>query len=260
MKESKPREKKFSMYNPWGMHNETVKELFEKKESDFNLADEEAIRKQEIKERVLTIIEIFTRLRKEEYCHYNIFKHFIRTKLKCEFPEIVWNEKSFEYEFVFENKKYTFLMLSQIQNDVILKTNKRYNKCHEASICLGVLFPGASVLTGWINSLNGRYLHSVILLNNGKIIDYTKNIIMDMKEYVSLTNFTLENSLTNEELLEINTRLNKGIFDSKSLSVFGKEYLNEFANINSSFAEEDLDIKNIITGIRKKIENSNGER
>ena len=245
-------------YNKEGINENTYDILFTDKDNIRERDKEEKLR-----DYILYIIETYTRFR-EKSIFISLIKKYFGAKTKFDFSQIVWNEEKKEYEFEFLGEKYTFNKISDAINDKKakkeLESEKRYGNCHVASMGMAVGMKDDNVLTGYINMCGGRYLHSVIETIDGKIIDWTRNLVMQKEEYIKLTGFRTLESIKSEELLEMLSKVfDRNIVDSKVMSVFGKELLNDIKR-NPDIFKDDEEFKNRILEIRKKNEKQNEER
>lgn len=245
-------------YNINGINNNTYELLFKDKEDIRNIDTEERFR-----EYILYIIETYTRFR-EKSIFISFLKKYFGAKTKFDFSRIVWNEEKKEYEFEFLGEKYTFNKISDSINDKKakkeLESEKRYGNCHVASIGMIAGMQDGKVLTGYINLCGGRYLHSVIEINDGEIIDWTRNLVMPKDEYIKLTGFTILESIKSEEILEMLSKFyDRDIVNSKVMSVFGKELLNDIKR-NPDIFKDDEKLKKELLKIREENEKQNEER
>ena len=246
-----------SKYDKDGINKKTYELLFK---------DEDNIREMDFDEKkrcyLLYIIEKYTRFR-EESIFSTLLKLYYGSKTKFDFSKIKFNETTGEYEFEEFGEKLTFNKLSNLIEDKELRgkleSEKRYGECHVDSMGMAVGAKDWKVLTGYMNINGGKYLHSVIETKDGKIIDWTRNLAMTKEEYVKLTEFNIIESIESEELLQIWIKLFGLNSDSKVISVFGKEILNDTKR-NPNIFKDDEDLKNKILEIRRQSEQQNGER
>ena len=245
-------------YNKEGINKNTYDLLFSDKDNIRERDKEERLR-----DYILYIIETYTRFR-EKSIFISLIKKYFGAKTKFDFSQIVWNEEKREYEFEFLGEKYTFNKISNSINDKKakkeLESEKRYGNCHVAAMGMAVGMKDDNILTGYINMCGGRYLHSVIETIDGKIIDWTRNLVMQKEEYIKLTGFRTLESIKSEELLEMLSKVfDRNIVDSKVMSVFGKELLNDIKR-NPDIFKDDEEFKNRILEIRIQNEKQNEER
>ncbi|MBQ3475103.1 MAG: hypothetical protein IJH20_02935 [Bacilli bacterium] len=116
-----------------------------------------------------------------------------------------------------------------------LECYKRYGKCHEMSMSLLGSLKEANILTGYISIENEDILHSVVECERDgktKIIDYTKNIIMDKEDYVGLTNFRVFQRISRKDFLKDRKILRKYFnnLSSRFYLCFRDEIMNEIKN------------------------------
>ena len=238
-----------SKYNEAGINKVTYDLLFSDKEKIINLDEED--KEEKIKDYIFLVLDRYTRFR-EKSIFTSLLKKYFGAKLGFDFSKIIWNEENEEYELEYLGEKYTFNKLSDIAVDEKgkdeLESKKRYGKCHEASLGMSLGLKDVKVLTGYLNRGRGKYLHSVIETSDGKIFDWTRNIIMPKEEFVKLTGFTILETLEKEEIIQIFLKLPKSKLNQKVLSVFGRELLRD-AKRNPSFFKDDESIKSEIDDI-----------
>ena len=86
-----------------------------------------------------------------------------------------------------------------------LRSNKRYHRCHEASIGMSLNdeIGEIKILTGYFPSANKAFHHSVIEINqdgNEYIIDYTQNLFILKDDYINLYGFRVVNEVSSKDL------------------------------------------------------------
>lgn len=245
-----------SKYNEAGINKATYELLFSDKEKIINF--DEMDKEEKIKDYIFLVLDRYTRFR-EKSIFTSLLKKYFGANLGFDFSKIVWNEKNEEYELEYLGEKYTFNKLSNLIEDKKgkkeLESKKRYGKCHTASLGMSLGLEDVKVLTGYSKRGGGKYLHSVIETSNGKIVDWTRNIVMPKEEFIRLTGFTVLETLEKEEIKQIFLKFSKKKIDNKVLSVFGRELLKDI-NRNPSFFEDDENIKTIIS----ESNNNNYER
>lgn len=255
----KKKEEEFpnSKYDKDGINKKTYELLFK---------DEDNIREMDFDEKkrcyLLYIIEKYTRFR-EKSIFSTLLKLYYGSKTKFDFSKIKFNETTGEYEFEEFGEKLTFNKLSNlIENKELrgkLESEKRYGECHVASMGLATVSKDFDVLTGYENIAGGRYLHSVIETPYGKIIDFTKNLVMSKEDYIKLTGFTVLERITNDELYRIHIKIIGLNMNSKVLATFGSEILKDIEK-NPSIFKEDEKIKKLIIDTKMRDEKQNEER
>ena len=247
MKIAKKKRDMQSKYNKAGINKVTYDLLFSDKKDIGNIKDLDM--KEKIKDYIFLVLDRYTRL-KEKSIFYSLLKKKYGASLGFDFLKIVWNEKNAEYEVDFLGEKYTFNKLSNmIDNEKIkkeLESKKRYRKCHEASLGMSLGLKDVKVLTGYQNRNMEKYLHSVIETSDGKIVDWTKNLVMPKEEFVKLTGFTVLEILEKEEIKQIFLKLSRLNLNAKVKSVFGRELLNDIKR-NPDFFGDDEKIKSTIS-------------
>lgn len=249
------KNKKYTNHNEYGINKNTFELLY--KDIDYANLNENDL-EMDKKSKMLLIIDAYTKLR-EKSIFYSLLKQYFGYKYKFDFSKIIWNEENQEYEFEFLGKKYTFDKISNLTEDRksrnILQSNKRHGKCHEASINLSVHIPFSNVLTGYMKFMGIRTLHSVVEFNTGNILDWTRNILMPKKEYMDLFEFTVLESISDIELVELLPKLKKTeCFDVRTIAVFAKEILEDMKR-NPSLFETDQKQKERIESMREKLKN-----
>lgn len=242
-------------YNEDGINKNTYELLFKEGKNDRDIDE-----KEEKRYYILSLIEQYTKLR-EKSIFGILLKKYLNIK-NLDFSKIVYNKEKQEYEFEYLGEIYTFNKISNFYGDKKMKgeleSGERYRKCHEESIYFSMLNKGCYILTGYINNNGGTYLHSVIETKDGKILDWTKNLIMSKKEYFNLTDFKALEKISGEEMIEIFIRLPVGKVNGKVLTVFGNEVLEDMKK-NPAIFEVHEKSKKEIMNIRNKID-SNEER
>lgn len=187
----------------------------------FNLLfkDKEDLTKDEklTSEQVCTLTEI------EYYTHnkltrlkYKLLKLIKKILNHNGYYDIEFAKKYNSYFYKLPNKKIEFDILSRYSYDKklrqLLESSERYGKCHSFSLIIAKSFPDSKIITGYLSSKqNEHVLHTVVEVKtiHGKslYIDFTKNLIMSKKAYISLTNFQILNefpiSSYNEELIDL---------------------------------------------------------
>jgi len=245
-------------YKENGINKNTYDLLFTDKDNIRECDKEE-----EIRDYILYIIETYTRFR-EKSIFISFIKKYFGAKTKFDFSQIVWNEENEEYEFEYLGERYTFNKISDSIDDKKIKkeleSEKRDRHCHFASMKMAAGMINNNVLTGYINVSSGRKLHSVIETNNGRIVDWTRNLVMPKDEYIKLTGFRVLESIKSEELIEIISKIyNKEIVGSKVVSLFGKELLNDIKR-NPDLFKDDEEFKKELLEIREENEKQIEER
>ena len=242
-------------YNEDGINKNTYELLFK---DDKNARDIDE--KEERSNYILSLIEHYTKLR-EKSIFGSLLKKYLNIK-NLDFSKIVYNEEKQEYEFEHLGEIYTFNKISNFYGDKKtkkeLESGERYGKCHEASIYFSMINKDCYILTGHINNNGGTYLHSVIETKDGKILDWTKNLIMSKEDYFKLTEFKALEKISGEEMIETFIRLPVGKVNGKVLTVFGKEVLKDMKK-NPAIFEVDEESKEELMNIRNK-KDSNEER
>ena len=247
MKIAKKKKDMQSKYNKAGINKVTYDLLFSDKKDIGNINDVDM--KEKIKDYIFLVLDRYTRL-KEKSIFYSLLKKKYGDSLGFDFSKIVWNEKNEEYELEYLGEKYTFNKLSNLIEDKKgkkeLESKKRYGKCHTASLGMSLGLEDVKVLTGYSKRGGGKYLHSVIETSNGKIVDWTRNIVMPKEEFIRLTGFTVLETLEKEEIKQIFLKFSKKKIDNKVLSVFGRELLKDIKR-NPDIFVDDEKIKSTIS-------------
>ena len=156
-------------------------------------------------------------------------------KLQCK-PRTIKINKNKIYHYVNGEMDIVFEKLSDqvkgYKHRQELESHKRYGKCHEMSISLLGSLKEAHVLTGYISIEDEDILHSVVEYEKDgktKIIDYTKNLIMDEEDYVGLTNFRIFQKISRKDFLKDRKILKKYFnnLSSRAYLCFRDEIMNE---------------------------------
>lgn len=231
-----------------------------KKTYDLLFSDKENIRKIDLKEgirgHIINMIDTYTKIRKKSI-FYSMLKLYFGFKYHFDYSKIVWNEENQEYEIEFLGEKYTFNKISNLLDDndkkmiEELESEKRYGNCHIASMGFATNIPNANVLTGYVNISGGRFLHSVIELRDGRIIDWTRNTIMPREEYMKLMDYTVIESISDKELVDVFSKFsNFDGFNSKVLATFATELLRDMQR-NPDFFKDNEELREKIETIRR---------
>ena len=248
-------ESKNSKYEKSGINKSTYDLLF----SDYyNIPEKE--RAPIENNYIMAVIQSYTRFR-EKGVFSKLLKLAFEKKYKIDFSKIKFNEETKEYEYEFNGEVYTFDRLSnKLENENIkkeLESKRRCGKCHLESIELAIAQPEAYILTGYVKSFDGKFLHSIVEIETKKgkyIIDYTKNVIMPKEEYVKLTCFEEIERISDMEYLQhvqkIQSFSNISKLNLKVYTTFGKEIAKELEK-NSFMFEEDEELEKKLDEIRK---------
>lgn len=115
------------------------------------------------------------------------------TKNRKENKNITYNAdtKIYTYNDGIYNMRFS-LISDYIDNKRLvseLTTDKRYGKCHIRSVYLMNGIKNTKLITGYLNILDKKIIHSIVMLPNGDIADWTRNIIMSKADYYYLTGF-----------------------------------------------------------------------
>ena len=136
----------------------------------------------------------------------NIVLFRVFTGIKIDLKRIKYNSGNKRYEYSLDNgSKIKFLKLSEYakcDNLAELDTKKRYGHCHSRSLGVAYGCKNSKLLSG-IANLSYDFCHSVVELENGDIIDWTRNLIMKKEDYIKLTNFRTIQSIDSNDLNEL---------------------------------------------------------
>ena len=136
-----------------------------------------------------------------------------------------------------------------------MESKRRYGQCHSKSIELATAQPEAYILTGYVKSVDGKFLHSIVEIekkNRKYVIDYTKNIIMPKEQYAKLTGFEeLERISDMEYLQHVQKIANIPDIDLKTYTTFGKEIVKELEK-NTFMLDKDEEVEKRLDEIRKQ--------
>ena len=106
----------------------------------------------------------------------------------------------------------------------------RYGKCHERSLELAYSSEKAKVITGYVNFNGMHYLHSVVELElDGQvcILDWTKNLIINKKDYIILTGFNKISSISSKDIMKDSDLLNIFDISLKTYTLFRDEIVSD---------------------------------
>ena len=177
-----------------------------------------------------------------EISNFNDFERYIRSlkgeKVKHKPRKIIINKNKI-YHYVNGEMDLVYEKLSDyiksIKNLNELKSYKRYGKCHDRSIELAVSIKNSFLLTGYTSYEDIDILHTVVECEKDgktKIIDYTKNLIMDKEEYIGLTNFRVIQRTSREDYLKDREVINKYLPNLSTVAYlcFRDEIIKELKN------------------------------
>ena len=239
-------------YNKDGINEETYNLLF-----GCNFGYRKVDKDERNRSFVYLIIDAFTKSREKQ-----TFSDLLR-KIGDEYiddlAKIAWIEEKKEYEYNVFGKKYTFSKISEMINlekqKEELETSERYKKCHFATLNMAISDKDDIVITGYRNIFGDQnVLHSVIETKEGKIIDWTMNIVMTKEQYMELMGFKVIERLSNDDVIEILLKFPKlnGLMAVNVASVFGKELLKDMEKRNPGFLANDEEMEKEIERIKKK--------
>ena len=141
-----------------------------------------------------------------------IILHKIFFNGKIELKRISYDEKDSIYTYMLDNNdKLSFRRLSDYlkrltkEDKKELLSTRRYGHCHDRSLYLGIGNKKSKILSGICTLDNKSFYHSVLELENGNIIDWTTNLIMNKSDYEKLTDFKVISSIDSEDLEELLT-------------------------------------------------------
>lgn len=163
-------------------------------------------------------IDTFTRLKEK-----TMFQKLIKKTLSkiTSIDKISYNPITRQYEWHDGPNLITFDLLSKYIDDEKLKdeltSKKRYHLCHKRSIDNAKKFKNSKVVTGYATIGSYKFLHSIIECGN-KVIDWTRNVVMDKNDYYYLTNFCPLSSISSASIL-MDKKMLKG-----KIGFFVKEY------------------------------------
>ena len=177
-----------------------------------------------------------------EISNFNDFERYIRSlkgeKVKHK-PRKIKINKNKIYHYVNGEMDLVYEKLSDYIKSIKylneLKSYKRYGKCHDRSIELAVSIKNSFLLTGYTSYEDIDILHTVVECEKDgktKIIDYTKNLIMDKEEYIGLTNFRVIQRTSREDYLKDRKVINKFLPNLSTVAYlcFRDEIIKELKN------------------------------
>lgn len=132
-----------------------------------------------------------------------------------------------------------------------LETYNRYKKCHLNSISTSSCFKNSKILTGIIKLEKEYVLHSVLEVidpysKQVKIIDWTRNLILEKEAYLKLFEFHIIGEIESKNILEdskLFLKLGMAELSTKIYLAFGNEIRKDL-NKNSFLIEEGEERKN----------------
>lgn len=152
-------------------------------------------------EKILFAIDTYTQM-----VHKNIFTKLLLKRMAGKYDvdvsKIIYNKEKKQHEYITDSGDViTFEILSdclgglnkELQKE--LGCQERKGKCHEKSIFLAHANKDTTILTGIISFLGERCIHSVVEMcdkkGNPKILDWTRNFVIDKDEYTKLFKFEI---------------------------------------------------------------------
>lgn len=219
-------------YDKTGMNTETKKILF----YDRNM-EVEGVYELGENSKIVFAIDIYTQM-----VHKNIFKKLLLRKIANKFNvdvnNIVYNDELKRHEYILENGEIiTFELLSEhlksVNKELIneLESQKRKGQCHSKSLFLGIANEKSNILTGYYTFENETALHSVVEIidenGNPKILDWTRNLIIDEDIYVKLFKFNTITKIDSSLVFDEIESLAKLDIDLKTYLTFRDELLKD---------------------------------
>lgn len=146
--------------------------------------------------------------------------------------------KDEEYDFYF-NKISNFIK----DEDTIkmLQSTERYGKCHLNSLVYAPRIKNSRIVTGYINLLNKKYLHTIIEIERNKktlILDWTRNLIISKEQYILLTKFQELNVFNSENFMHDSVFLKNIEVGVRFYCLFREELLENLKKNEALFEPE----------------------
>ena len=180
-------------------------------------------------EPIPTTIEDKEKLKKQAELYLTI-NMYTKYRDKFLFPQwfkqelsknITYDKKTNTNTYEDEEFSFKFELLSDSiesrRTKRILKSDKRYHKCHEASfgMALNDDEDETYILTGYVPTIDEEVLHSVLEVKKDEsksyIVDFTQNIIMDKNDFIDINCFRVISRISCADLksdLEVMRNLN----------------------------------------------------
>ena len=108
--------------------------------------------------------------------------------------------------------------------------------------------PKGTIVTGYVKKSYGKFLHSVIELEEEKgtyIIDYTKNLFMGKGQYYKLTNFEEIERISEQQFIEDLLQIEQFPISVKAYLTFRSEIIRDLEKNKFLFTENKELIKEI---------------
>ncbi len=118
-----------------------------------------------------------------------------------------------------------------------LESDNRKGKCHLRSMDLSLNFENSKILTGIIHFGKRKSLHSVLLTNEGNIIDWTRNLVTDKDTFYKIYNFILISEVDTLNLENDMKVLGQLDIDSKVFLTFRDELMKDVELNKNLFSE-----------------------
>ena len=154
------------------------------------------------------------------------------------------------HEYILENGEIiTFELLSEhlkcVNKELIseLESQKRKGQCHSKSLFLGIANEKSNILTGYYTFENETALHSVVEIidenGNPKILDWTRNLIIDEDIYVKLFKFNTITKIDSSLVFDEIESLAKLDIDLKTYLTFRDELLKDMEKNSQIFGNRE---------------------
>lgn len=183
----------------------------------------------------LLLIKDYLNIPKNEwgsYEYYEAFKiidAFTLLDENSKFKYINYNKFKNKYEYKKENIVFDFIKISDLLNGLYKKellSEQRYHKCHSMCIKLANYFENSNILTGYINILDSKIMHSILeftMFDEVVVMDWTLNVIMNKEQYFKLTNFNVINIVSSSMIMEDNDLIYNCDITNKTYLLFRNE-------------------------------------
>lgn len=221
-------------YDESGININTYKLLYGAAKDEIDISDKNI--------KMLMTIDTFTKI-----LHKKLLKRIIElNKVKnigIELDNIKYNKETNMYEYIDDDIKVPFKVFSDqiidASKGVIkeLESDNRKGRCHERSMDLSLNFENSKILTGIIHFGKRKSLHSVLLTNDGNIIDWTRNMITDKDTFYKIYNFILISEVDTSHLEDDMKILGQLDIDSKVFLTFRDELMKD-VELNKNLFDE----------------------
>ena len=168
-------------------------------------------------------------------------RNYLNKLRRLDVSKVHYDEETDRYKYIDGELVIPFNMITRLckTDDKVIKellSKDRAGYCHSSIMSIAPNVPNSRVVTGYVVYGNNKYLHTVLEYNVGDkevILDWTRNIVMEKKDYCKLTKFQ-DVTRFDGELVGNDIDVLKGLgIDSKTYCTFRNEIMNDI-NKNKS--------------------------